>query len=377
MRRCIFSAYSKEDAEILTAQTSDIWDITVTFDSSTIFTLLINGGYEFLLFDVESGGMFPLDILQKVKNDFPSVDIFVIVHGAYDILKHKFSEYLISGIFEFPKDFAHIKTAIEDFFDTKQARTDTISFIDEKTSILLNSEIIGQSYAMNELREFISKAAILDFPVLLTGETGCGKGLAAKLIHNLNTSKTGKFIPVNVGCIPETLAESLLFGTEKGSFTGAETKDGVFSAADGGTIFLDEMETLPLSIQTKLLYVLESKEIYRVGSTQPKKIDFRLICAANEDLKVLVEKKLFRQDLYYRLDVLRHEIPPLRKRKEDIAPLVFSYLNKTGKQISPAAMQKLYINRWAGNIRELENCIKRACCKAIHSNIIEAVHIEF
>ncbi len=379
MRMCIYSAYSKEDAEILTAQTRDVWDLKVTFDSNTLFEFLEKDEYDFLLFDIESGGMFPLEALKKLNRLFPEVHIFLIVHGASEILKSKLSEYIISGIFEFPRDFTSVKHYIENFLSNSEHSENCTAFtnIDKRTADILNTQIIGKSRAAHDLRKFIIEASKNNFPVLLLGETGCGKGLAAHLIHDLSVFKPKKFLSVNVGCITETLAESYLFGTEKGSFTGAETKQGLFLAADGSTVFLDEMECLSLTVQAKLLHVLETKEFYPVGSMIPKKTDFRLICASNENLKERIEKKLFRRDLYYRLDVLRYEIPPLRKRKEDIELLVDFYLKKIGKTISPHAMEKLYCNNWNGNIRELLNCLNRASCKAFGSNIITQMHIEF
>ncbi|WP_024466913.1 sigma 54-interacting transcriptional regulator [Treponema pedis] len=379
MRTCIYSAYSKKDVEMLLSQTHDIWDLQVTYNSGAIFEFLEKIKCDFLLFDVETGGMFPLEALDKLKNYFPMLNVFLIVHGGAEILKLQFSKYLISGIFDLPQDFLFIKQYIENFFSDKESRKNqtVLMNMDKDTADIINSNIIGKSRAAAALKEFIVKASKNDFPVLLLGETGCGKGLVAELIHKLSAFKTKKFMPINVGCIPENLAESFLFGTEKGSFTDAETKDGIFAAANGGTIFLDEMESLSPAVQAKLLHVLETKAFCPVGSMNIKKTDFRLICASNENLRELIKKKLFRRDLYYRLDVLRYEIPPLRKRKEDIALLVNYYLKSTGKRISASAMEKLYLNNWHGNIRELKNCLNRACCKASDTDIITALHIEF
>nr|WP_255824494.1 sigma 54-interacting transcriptional regulator [Treponema putidum] len=221
------------------------------------------------------------------------------------------------------------------------------------------------------------KASQSKLPVLLLGETGSGKGLAADLIHKLSPIKNKNFLSINVSCIPEELAESFLFGTEEGSFTGAIKKEGVFSEAKGGTIFLDEMETLSMDVQAKLLHVLESGFVRSVGAVTEKKVDFRLIASSNEDLKQMIQEKKFRQDLYYRLDVLRHEIPPLRNRKEDIKYLVYAYLSKINKNIDDEAIAKLRLYNWPGNIRELYNCLNRAGMLAGQEQRIEAQHIQF
>lgn len=227
--------------------------------------------------------------------------------------------------------------------------------------------IIAKSDEMKKVLSMAIKVAESDANILITGETGVGKNIVAKLIHQKSERASKSFIEVNCGAIPENLIESELFGYEKGSFTGAHHKGkvGLIELADEGTLFLDEIGELPLSLQTKLLKVLAEKTITRLGGTHFTKVDFRLIAATNKNLKKLVEEKLFREDLFYRLNVVPIHIPPLRERIEDILPLLthfIKYFNdkyKRNKSLSEQAINALLQYHWPGNIRELENLIER------------------
>ncbi|WP_051276390.1 sigma-54 interaction domain-containing protein [Desulfovirgula thermocuniculi] len=229
--------------------------------------------------------------------------------------------------------------------------------------------IVGQSRAISELKDLAVKIARSNSTVLLRGETGTGKELFAHAIHNASQRSQGPFIKINCAAIPEGLLESELFGYEEGAFTGARKggKTGKFEQAHGGTIFLDEIGEMPLAMQAKLLRVLQEKEIERVGGTRPVKVDVRVIAATNRDLEALVREGKLRQDLFYRLNVITLEIPPLRQRREDIPCLVEFFLEKLGlalgcgkKKISSEAMSILMQHSWPGNVRELENVIERA-----------------
>lgn len=227
--------------------------------------------------------------------------------------------------------------------------------------------MVAQSMAMRRVVSLAHKVAKVDSNVLITGETGVGKELVAKAIHNCSLRMDGPFIKLNCGAIPEPLLESELFGYEAGAFTGAkkEGKRGLIEMADGGTLFLDEVADLPLNLQVKLLRVLQERECMRVGGTISKKVDFRLIAATNKNLDNMVKQNSFRDDLFYRLNVVPVVIPPLRERKEDIVPLVIFFLNKfnkkygLSKKLSPEVIQSLLKYDWPGNIRELENTIER------------------
>jgi two-component system response regulator PilR (NtrC family) len=228
--------------------------------------------------------------------------------------------------------------------------------------------VLGRSPAMREIVELIKKVGPTNSNVLVTGESGVGKEVVARAIHRASAFSAKLFLPVNCGAIPENLLESQLFGHTKGAFTGAvSTQEGLFQRARGGTIFLDEIGDLPLGLQVKLLRAIEQKEILQVGTTTPVRIDVRIIAASNQDLKQATEGGTFREDLYYRLNVVGIEIPPLRERREDIPALV-EYLvgrhnremNRSYKGVENATMKVLMSLPWKGNIRELDNAIEHA-----------------
>lgn len=230
-----------------------------------------------------------------------------------------------------------------------------------------NQEIVVASHAMFNVMQLAKRLATVDSTVLITGESGVGKGLIAQLLHQNGNRKDSPLVTVNCGAIPENLIESELFGYERGAFTGsrAEGKKGLFEVAQGGTIFLDEISELPLNLQVKLLQVIQDREIIRVGAIKKIPIDVRIISATNQDLHKLVEEGRFREDLYYRLNVVPIHVPPLRERPEDIIPLVRKYLAKFNKRlndhklIDQDAMAVLLKYDWPGNIRELQNIVER------------------
>lgn len=246
-----------------------------------------------------------------------------------------------------------------------------------RDQLLKSPELVAEDPALLDLLRIVGRAALLDTVVLIQGETGVGKERIASYIHQHSPRRQKNFIRVNCGAIPENLAESELFGYEKGAFTGAsrEGKLGLFEVADGGTIFLDEVGELPLPLQTKLLRVLQEKELTRVGGSKPVQINVRVIAATNRDLRRAVEQGSFREDLYYRLNVFPVSVPPLRERKLDIPKLatnVISELNKTyGKQkrIAPATLSALTQYPWPGNVRELRNVMERAFIMSDDSEI--------
>jgi transcriptional regulator with GAF, ATPase, and Fis domain len=232
-----------------------------------------------------------------------------------------------------------------------------------------SGDVIGEEFGLREVMEMVKEVAPLDSPVLLQGETGVGKEIIANAIHGLSRRKNGPFIQVNCGAIPETLIDSELFGHEKGAFTGAiSQKRGCFERADGGTIFLDEVGELPLQAQVRMLRVLQDKNIHRVGGTSQIKVDIRIIAATHQNLHEMVKRRLFRDDLWFRLNVFPIAIPPLRDRREDIPALVDYFVEKKSKELqmpllpklAPGAMAPLMAYVWPGNVRELENVIERA-----------------
>ncbi|WP_125153026.1 sigma-54 interaction domain-containing protein [Clostridium rectalis] len=238
----------------------------------------------------------------------------------------------------------------------------------EREELLKSSDLIAYDKKMLNTLSIAKKVAKVDATVLVLGETGVGKEEIAEYIHKSSLRKDKNFIKVNCGAIPKNLMESELFGYEKGAFTGAnrDGKVGLFELANGGTIFLDEVGELPLDMQVKLLRVLQEKEIERVGGTNLIKVDVRIIAATNRNLEDMINKKLFRDDLYYRLNVVSITVPPLRKRRKDIIPLAQHFLNnlnkryKLNKKFSECIKEEIYKYNWPGNVRELKNMVERS-----------------
>lgn len=239
--------------------------------------------------------------------------------------------------------------------------------LEKRKNEYVKNNIIANSNEMKNVLDLSKRASQSNSTIVLYGESGTGKEVIAKFIHSVSPREKEPFISINCAAIPENLLESELFGYEKGAFTDANKKGkiGLFELADGGTLFLDEINSLPLSLQGKILRFIETQELIRVGSTKSKKIDVRIIAATNEDLKRMVYKGEFREDLYFRLNVIPIEIPPLRKRKEDILPLCSFFLesfnkeNKINKKLSSSVLDVLENYNWPGNVRELRNIIER------------------
>ncbi|MGL5631665.1 MAG: sigma-54-dependent transcriptional regulator, partial [Azovibrio sp.] len=258
-----------------------------------------------------------------------------------------------------------------------------------ETSIAESSMIMGTSSAMAQVGSLIERLARSQAPIYISGESGTGKEVAARQIHARGLRAAAPFVPVNCGAIPENLMESEFFGYRKGAFTGADNdRDGFFQAAKGGTLFLDEVADLPLAMQVKLLRAIQEKRVRKVGHTQEEAVDVRIICATHKDLKQCVDQGSFRQDLYYRLNVIELKMPPLRERREDLSELMHSILTRLcGPEIpelSLAALEVLGSYSFPGNVRELENILERATAlytgKAIQPQDLqlgaEALHTE-
>jgi DNA-binding NtrC family response regulator len=274
--------------------------------------------------------------------------------GAHDYIQKPFD----------PEELALIvKRALAHYQLVKQNRDLTA-----RVTILQGSELIGSSAAIQGVKEMIVRLAPLAVSLLICGETGTGKELAARLIHKHSDRAAHNFLAINCGALSENLLESELFGYERGAFTGAvEQKKGLLEAAQGGTLFLDEINSMPLSLQVKLLRVLQDGKFLRVGGTKEISVDLRVISASNIDLKELISKGLFRDDLYYRINGMEIDLPPLRDRREDIAELAYHFLNRYSRkydkaigEIAPQALRMLSDATWPGNVRELENVMSRA-----------------
>jgi two-component system response regulator PilR (NtrC family) len=242
--------------------------------------------------------------------------------------------------------------------------------------------LIGESPSMQQVREMIEKLARSQAPIYISGESGSGKELAARLIHLRSARATGPFVPVNCGAIPENLMESEFFGYRKGAFTGADSdREGFFQAASSGTLFLDEVADLPLAMQVKLLRAIQEKRVRKVGCVTEELVDVRIICATHRNLRDCVDKGAFRQDLYYRLNVIELRMPPLRERVEDISPLVDSILRRlcgdSHPRLSDEALKALQLYAFPGNVRELENILERATALSSGAGIeVDDLHLE-
>jgi len=308
------------------------------------------------------------DVIQDMLKHNPLITPIMVtaygnVENAVEAIKKGAYDYIVKPI-DFEKFLLVIKRAQE-----RQKLRKEVSFLQDSLEERFSPKnFVFTSSKMNEVALLTAKASKSEATVLISGETGTGKDLVAKTIHFSSKRKRGSYLAVNIPSFPETLIESELFGAEKGSYTGAhERKIGKFEAAFGGTLFLDEIGDLPIQIQVKLLRFLQEREFYRLGSSRPLKSDVRIIAATNRDLEQLMREEKFRPDLYYRLNVIRIHVPPLRERKEDIPPLVdhfiLKYSKKEGKKIegiSAEAMNHLLQYAFPGNIRELENAIERA-----------------
>jgi len=324
---------------------------------------------DLILTDVKMPGMSGIQLLEKIKELNPDIPVIIMtaygsVEKAVDAM-HRGAYTFILKPFENQALIAHITKALS-VYKIVQENSRLKDAISSRYSF---DNIIGKSRPMQEIYEIIKKVAPSNASVLIEGESGTGKELVAKSLHYNSPRRNKPLIVVNCSAFAETLLESELFGHEKGAFTGASAlKKGRFEISDQGTLFLDEIGELPISLQTKLLRVLQEKIIERVGGTLPIPVDFRLIAATNKNLENEVKNGNFREDLYYRLNVVKTVMPPLRERSEDIPLLIKHFINKYTKEhqpesrvsgITPEAVKILCDYQWKGNVRELENILER------------------
>ncbi|HKO02763.1 MAG TPA: sigma-54 dependent transcriptional regulator [Thermoanaerobaculia bacterium] len=323
---------------------------------------------DLVLLDIMLPGISGIDTLRSIRMTTPALPVIVItafssIDGAIEAMKHGAYHYI-------PKPFKNEEVV---FTVNKALEQRRLSRENERLKAELSekhaySNIIGKSEAMRKVFDLITLAAPSRSNILITGESGTGKELVAKAIHHASPRARNAFVTVNSGSLPPELLESSLFGHMKGAFTGAiATKRGLFEVADGGSIFLDEIGNINLETQAKLLRVIQEKEFMRLGSVDTVKVDCRIIAATNADLSELMAEKRFREDLFYRLNVITVSLPPLRRRREDIPLLVSHFLDKYAeenkrkvRELTPEAMRILMDHPWPGNVRELENTIERA-----------------
>ncbi|BDV42045.1 Fis family transcriptional regulator [Geotalea uraniireducens] len=349
----------------------DVKGYTRSFEAVEEFR---SGDWDLLVTDIKMPGMDGLEVLQKVKARDPQLPVIMITayatvemsiqalrRGAYDMLTKPFE----------PEELLYrVKNALKH----TQLLEENRELREELVGKFRFDNIIGASAGLKDVLAKVEKIAIRDTSVLITGESGTGKELIAQAIHYNSLRKAKKFVAINCGALPESLLESELFGYKKGAFTGAkENRQGLLETADGGTLFLDEVGNLPMNVQKTLLRFLQEQEFLRVGDTTPTKVDVRLISATNADLKEAVKSGAFREDLYYRLNVLNLHLPPLRERKEDIPLLAAHFIALQNKKFATAikgltaeAMEAASDFAWPGNIRQLKNVIE--ACTAMESD---------
>jgi two-component system NtrC family response regulator len=348
-------------------------------DAETGLDLLRKEPVQLVLTDLKLPGMSGLEFLQAAKRLYAAMPVIVMtaygsVETAVEAMKAGAGDYVLK-----PFSLAEMRLVVQKELDVRRLREENRSLREALGQRYNYANVVANSPAMQEVLALVERVAPTPSTVLLGGESGVGKDLIARVVHQRSSRASGPFIKINTTAIPETLLESELFGYEKGAFTGATTsKPGKFELADKGSLFLDEIGDVPAVTQVKLLRVLQEREFERLGGTRTIKVDVRLIAATNRDLRAALEQGTFREDLYYRLNVVPIDIPPLRAHREDIPDLVSLFLARYAKAsgknftgIAPDALDKLLEFHWPGNVRELENIVERACALA-SGTVLEA-----
>ena len=345
------------------------YDVSVAADGAEALEAIDSGSYDAVVADLRMPGADGLAVLRRAREVSPQTLVLLItaygsVETVVEALRQGVHDYLLK-----PLILEDVLGKVRRLLDHRQLAWESQMLRRELDAPYdFDQMLVSRSPAMQEISELIAKVAPTNSTVLITGESGVGKEVVARAIHHASHVRGKLFLPVNCGAIPESLLESQLFGHAKGAFTGAvASHEGLFQRARGGTIFLDEIGDLPLNLQVKLLRAIEQKEVLQVGTTTPVKVDVRIIAASNQDLGRAVAAGRFREDLYYRLNVVGIRIPPLRERCEEIPHLVEflirrhnSEMNRDYKGVDNATMKILMSLPWKGNVRELDNVIEHA-----------------
>jgi len=344
------------------------YEVTAVENASDALTRLAEQRWDAALVDIKMHGTDGIELQRRMHEVDPELIVIIMtgyasVETAVAALKNGAYDYVTK-----PLDPDEIAPLVKNALTHKRTAQENVLLRETVAEVARPGELIGQSSPMRKIFDAIETVGPTDATVLVTGESGTGKELVARAIHQASSRRFHPLVVIHCGALTETLLESELFGHEKGAFTGAQyRKKGKFEIAEGGTVFLDEIGDITLKTQTDLLRVLQEREITRVGGNQIIKVDFRCIAATNKDLEKLIEEGKFRPDLFYRLNVFRIELPPLRDRREDIPPLVDHFvrkfslaMNKRITRVAPEAMNQLQQQPWPGNVRELENAVERA-----------------
>jgi DNA-binding NtrC family response regulator len=341
-------------------------DVTAFEDGRKAVSAVESGNYDVALLDIRMPGFTGIEVLRHIKEVSPETEVILLtghatVETAVEALRHGAFDYLTK-----PCKMAELEVLLQRIAEKRTLVHKSMALEARLKGIEGTARLVGSSLAMNRVQTMISKVAPTDSTVLVLGETGTGKEVVARALHDQSKRAGMPFIPVNCGALPEHLVESELFGHRKGAFTGADqNRKGLFEVANGGTLFLDEVGELPKGMQAKLLRFLESREIRRVGENEPFQVDVRVVCATNRGLRDMVAKEEFREDLYFRINTFEINLPSLRERREDISSLAEHLLSRASKGkptggIAPSAVAVLTRYDWPGNVRELANVMEHA-----------------
>jgi len=355
------------------------YEVLTAGEGAAALETVKSGEVDLLVTDLKMPGMSGMTLLQEVRRLYPGLPIIIMtaygtVEGAVEAMKEGAADYILK-----PIKMEEMELLIEKTLSVLRLQDENLSLRKELQSVYGPANIVGNHPAMQKITQLISQVAGTKATVLIQGESGTGKEIVARAIHYQSDRASKPFVVINCAAIPGNLLESELFGHEKGAFTGAiKTKRGRLELADQGTLFLDEIGEMPRELQVKILRVLEEQKFQRVGGTEDVEVDNRIIAATNKDLKQAVEAGFFRDDLYYRLNVITISIPPLRERKEDL-PLLIDYFLKKHREVFKSratgvkeeALKLLAEYPWPGNVRELENTLVRAMILSA-SDLIQA-----
>ena len=344
------------------------YEVEVALSGQEAFEKMKESVFDIVITDLKMPTLDGIDVLKYIRKEFP--DTIVIMITGFSTVETAVEAMKLGAFDYIPKPFTpdEVSVVVKKALEKRSLQLENIYLRQELQEKYGFHNIVGKSKKMQEIYRIIAKVAPTDSTVLIYGQSGTGKELIARAIHFNSLRREKQFVPVDCAVLSENLLESELFGHIRGSFTGAvTTKPGLFEIADGGTVFLDEVGNISLSIQAKLLRVLQEREFTPVGGTKIKKVDIRLVAATNKTLEKMIKEETFREDLYYRLNIVPMYLPSLKERQEDIPMLAIHFLKKyseemgkTIKGFTPEAMERLIRYHWPGNVRELENVIERS-----------------
>ena len=346
----------------------EAYEVEVALSGQEAFDKMKENIFDLVIADLKMPTIDGMDVLRHIRKEYP--ETIVIMITGFSTVETAVEAMKLGAFDSIPKPFTpdEVSVVVKKALERRSLQLENIYLRQELQEKYGFHNIVGKSKRMQEIYRVIAKVSPTDSTVLINGQSGTGKELIARAIHFNSLRREKQFVPVDCAVLSENLLESELFGHVRGSFTGAvSTKPGLFEIADGGTVFLDEVGNISLSIQAKLLRVLQEREFTPVGGTKVKKVDIRLIAATNKNLEKMIREESFREDLYYRLNIVPVHLPSLKERQEDIPPLASHFLKKyseeMGKAIkgfTPEAMERLLRYPWPGNVRELENVIERS-----------------